>query len=107
MPFPHEIQSALNAYDDCQGPIERLFRDHPAIQKLKRLPDDHREILFKIAQCFIGHIPSRRKASYPVYTTVLRMINPNVSFQEIEFAFALLSKERLLSETILDALRRV
>lgn len=75
MPFPTEIQNALQVYDQNKGFFRRLFGDQSAIRKLRKLTDVEKTNFLKVYQCFIENLPKSTQASYKVYQAIISFLD--------------------------------
>lgn len=103
MPFPQQIQIALNNYDQQKGFFRRLFGDHPAIKALRKLTNEDQQNFFKITQCFIEHQPKPSRASHRVYRSVLAHLNTH-NLNGIPKVLEQLYSAKLLTAANWDAL---
>ena len=72
MPFPSEIQAALQTYDANKGFWRRLFRrDQAAIRALHRLSETDQTNHLIVYRCFIENKPKDNQESYKVYQAFL------------------------------------
>jgi DNA-binding ferritin-like protein (Dps family) len=107
MPFPTEIQNALQTYDNNKGFWRRLFRhDQAAIRALRRLSDADQTNLLKIYQCFIENQPKATQESYKVYQAVLTYLH-QIDFTGIPDALNRLHTHKLLKPENLDKLTKL
>lgn len=107
MPFPTEIQIALQIYDTNKGRWRKLFRwDHPAIRALRRLREVDQTNCFMLYRCFIENKPNDKQESYKVYKVVLDYLAQE-NYSSIPEILDQLHNNKLLSLSNLNKLQEL
>lgn len=104
MPFPTEIQTALQTYDANKGFWRRLFRrDQAAIRALRQLNKIDQTNLVKICLCFIENKPKVTQESYKVFL-VLSDYLKNINCDGLPETLNQLHRNKLLNLNNIDQL---